>query len=176
MPAFEWNKIIASVLTALIVAMVAGILSNEIIRPRHLEKLAYVPPGANSGAAATATATQAKAPSLPPIAPFLAKADATHGKQVAKVCEQCHTFDKGAPNKIGPNLFGVVATENIATVPNYSFSPALSKDKSEKWDPEKLNEWLADPQHFAPGTKMTFAGLPKEQDRADVIAYLESLK
>src|SRR6185437_1036402 len=111
-----------------------------------------------------------------PIAPLMAKADPKRGQQVAKVCRQCHTFNKGEPNKIGPNLFGVVADENSAAGAGYSFSPALSKHKAEKWDPEKLNVWLFKPQEFAQGTKMTFAGLPKAQDRADVIAYLESLK
>lgn len=175
MSSFEWNKIIASVLAALIVAMVAGILSNFVVHPEHLEKLAYTPPGAQGGAPAT-TAAESKPAGPPPIAPFMKKADAKHGEQVAQVCKQCHTFAKGEPNKIGPNLFGVVANENIASVPGYTFSSALLKDKGEKWDPEKLNIWLQNPQHFAPGTKMTFAGLPKEQDRADVIAYLESLK
>ncbi|MGE5271609.1 MAG: c-type cytochrome, partial [Thiohalocapsa sp.] len=78
------------------------------------------------------------------------------------------------PNKIGPNLFGVME-ENIAAVPGYQFSQALAAHKSEKWDPDKLNEWLFKPQEFAKGTKMSFPGLPKEQDRADVIAYLETL-
>ena len=103
------------------------------------------------------------------------KADAKHGEQVAKVCLQCHTFDKGGPNKIGPNLFGVL-DENIASVPGYTFSSALSADKDKKWDPDELNVWLYKPQDFAKGTKMTFAGLPKLQDRADVVAYLQSLK
>jgi cytochrome c len=58
----------------------------------------------------------------------------------------------------------------------YAFSSALEKHKGQKWDPEALNEWLDNPQHFAPGTKMTFAGFPKAQDRADVIAYLQTLK
>ena len=103
------------------------------------------------------------------------KADAKHGEQVAKVCLQCHTFGKGEPNKIGPNLFGVME-ENIASVPGYTFSSALSADKSKKWDPDELNVWLWKPQEFAKGTKMSFAGLPKVQDRADVIMYLQSLK
>ena len=106
----------------------------------------------------------------------MAKADATHGETVAKVCLQCHTFGKGEANKIGPNLFGVVADENIASVPGYTFSSALLADKDKKWDPDELNVWLWKPQEFARGTKMTFAGLPKAQDRADVIAYLQSLK
>ena len=105
----------------------------------------------------------------------MSKADAKHGEQVAKVCLQCHTFEKGGANKIGPNLFGVLE-ENIASVPGYTFSSALSADKGKKWDPDELNVWLWKPQEFAKGTKMTFVGLPKAPDRADVIAYLQSLK
>lgn len=177
MPSFEWNKIIASVLTAMIIAMVTGIIASSFVRPHHLEKAAYLPPGAEEGAhasAAPAGGAQA-APKVDPIEPVLAKADAKHGAQVAKVCLQCHTFDKGGANKIGPNLFGVME-ENIASVPNYQFSQALAAHKSEKWDPDKLNVWLYRPQDFAKGTKMTFPGLPKVQDRADVVSYLESLK
>ena len=176
MPSFEWNKVIASVLTAMIVAMVTGIIASSIVRPRHLEKTAYLPPGAEEGAQATAAAAPATVPAGPePIEPAMAKADPKHGEQVAKVCQQCHTFDKGGANKIGPNLYGIM-DENIAAVPNYQFSQALAAHKSDKWDPDKLNVWLYKPQEFAKGTKMTFPGLPKAQDRADVIAYLESLK
>jgi cytochrome c len=175
MPAFEWNKIIASVLTAMIVAMAAGILASQIVRPKHLEHLVYVPPGAEGGAA-TATAPAEKAAAGPePIDQYMAKADPKKGQQVAKVCVQCHTFAKGEPNKIGPNLFGIME-EHIATVANYPFSPGLLAHKADKWDPAKLNIWLYRPQDFAKGTKMAFPGLPKPQDRADVIAYLESLK
>ncbi len=175
MSSFEWNKIIASVLAAMIVAMVTGILASQIVQPKHLEKAVYMPPGAEGGAAAAPVAAE-KAPTGPaPIGPFMAKADAAKGKQIAKVCQQCHTLAKGEPNKIGPNLFGV-AEEKIAAVPGYQFSQALLKHKDDKWDPEKLNVWLYRPQQFAQGTKMSFPGLPKEQERADVIAYLESLK
>jgi len=174
MSSFEWNKIIASVLTAMIVAMAAGILSTFMVHPEHLGKEAYLPPGAEAGAAPAAAAAQAPA-GPEPIAPLMAKVDPAHGQQIAKVCLQCHTFGKGEANKIGPNLFGVL-DENIASVPGYAFSAALAKDKGDKWDPEKLNVWLYKPQQFAQGTKMTFAGLPKAQDRADVIAYLQSLK
>jgi cytochrome c len=173
MPSFEWNKIIASVLTAMIIAMVAGILASQIVRPRHLEKAVYLPPGAEGGAAAVTTAATPAAPKVEPIGPFMAKADPKKGEQLAKVCLQCHTFEKGQPNKIGPNLYGVM-DEKIAAVPGYQFSPALAAHKDEKWDPAKLNVWLDKPQDFAKGTKMTFPGMPKEQDRADVIAYLLS--
>jgi cytochrome c len=173
MSSFEWNKVIASVLTAMIVAMVTGIVAQMIVHPVHLEKAAYLPPGAEGGAAPAGEAPVAAAK---PDPIDMAKADATHGEQVAKVCLQCHTFDKGGANKIGPNLFGVVADENIASVPGYTFSTALLADKDKRWDPDELNVWLWKPQEFAHGTKMTFAGLPKAADRADVIKYLQSLK
>src|SRR5436190_17047365 len=176
MPSFEWNKIIASVLTAMIVAMVSGILASEIVRPKRLEHPVYLPPGAEAGAAAsTAAAPGQAAAKVEPIEPAMAKADPKHGEQLTKPCLQCHTFEKGGANKIGPNLFGIT-TENIAAVPNYQFSPALAAHKGEKWDPEKLNVWLFKPQDFAKGTKMTFPGLPKVKDRADVVVYLEGLK
>jgi cytochrome c len=175
MPSFEWNKIIASVLTAMIIAMVTGIIASSFVRPHHLEKAAYLPPGAEEGAQASAAAPTQAAAKVEPIEPAMAKADPKHGEQVAKVCLQCHTFDKGGANKIGPNLYGIME-ENIAAVPNYQFSQALAAHKNEKWDQDKLNVWLYKPQEFAKGTKMTFPGLPKVQDRADVVAYLESLK
>jgi cytochrome c len=171
---FEWNKIIASVLTAMIIAMVAGILAGQLVRPKELAKPVFVVAGAEQTAAAPA-GEQPAAAQLEPIEPLLAKADPKRGERLAKVCAACHTFNKGGPNKIGPNLWGV-ADEQIAAVPNYQFSAALQADKNEKWDAEKLNHWLYKPQSFAKGTKMTFAGFPKAQDRADVIAYLETLK
>ena len=174
MSSFEWNKIIASVLTAMIVAMVSGILASQLVRPKHLEHPAYLPPGAEAGAAAAAAGGAAQAAAGPePI--DMAKADPAKGQQVAKVCVQCHTFDKGGANKIGPNLWHIME-ENIASVSGYQFSPALLVHKSGKWDPDKLNVWLFRPQQFAKGTKMTFPGLPKPQDRADVTAYMNSLK
>jgi cytochrome c len=174
MASFEWNKIIASVLTAMIVAMVSGILASQLVHPKHLEHPVYLPPGAEAGAAAATSAGATQAVAGPePI--DMAKADPAKGQLVAKVCLQCHTFDKGGANKIGPNLWDILQ-ENIASVPNYQFSPALVAHKAEKWDPDKLNVWLFKPQTFAKGTKMTFPGLPKPQDRADVVAYLESLK
>ena len=173
MSSFEWNKIIASVLTAMIIAMASGILANQLVRPKELEKPVFMVQGAEQTAAAPAE--QPAAAALEPIGPLLAKADPKKGEQLAKICTTCHTFAKGGANKIGPNLWDV-AEEEIASVPGYQFSAALEKDKNEKWDPEKLNQWLYNPQSFAKGTKMTFAGFPKAQDRADVIAYLETLK
>ena len=175
MSSFEWNKIIASVLTAMIIAMVTGIVAQNIVHPVRLEKPAFLPPGAGEGEAAAAAAAPAGGAPAKPDPIDMSKADPKRGEQVAKVCLQCHTFEKGGANKIGPNLFGILE-ENIATVAGYTFSAALLADKDKKWDPDELNVWLWKPQEFAHGTKMTFAGLPKAQDRADVIAYLQSLK
>ena len=173
MSSFEWNKIIASVLTAMIVAMVSGILASQLIRPKELAKPVYLPVAPE--AAASPSAGQPAAAGPEPIGPLLAKADPKRGEQLVKVCVQCHTFNKGGANKIGPNLWDIME-ENMAAVPNYQFSAAMEAHKNEKWDPDKLNQWLWRPQSLIKGTKMTFAGMPKVEDRADVIAYLETLK
>jgi cytochrome c len=135
------------------------------------------PPAAAAAAPPAAGGQQAKAEEggAEPIGPLLASANAGEGKNRARVCNACHTFDKGGPNRIGPNLYGIV-DEPIAENHNgFSFSPALSAHKGEKWTVDELNQWLTKPQAFARGTKMTFAGLPNAKDRADVIAYLNSL-
>jgi cytochrome c len=175
MSSFEWNKIIASILTAVIVAMVAGILSSMLVRPKELAKPVFVVAGSEQTASAPA-AEQPAAAKLEPIAPLLAKADPKKGEQLTKICSVCHTFTNGGPNKIGPNLWNVVGGPIAEDRGGYSFSAALSADKGQKWDPEKLNQWLDNPQHFAQGTKMTFVGFPKAENRADVIAYLQTLK
>jgi cytochrome c len=173
MSSFEWNKIIASILTAMIVAMASGILAGQLVRPKEPAKPVYLPVAAE---APTSTGgAQGAAAGPEPIGPLLAIADPKRGEQIGKVCTQCHTFSKGGANKIGPNLWDVTE-EPMASVPGYQFSAAMEAHKGEKWDPEKLNEWLWKPQALIKGTKMTFAGMPKAQDRADVIAYLESLK
>jgi cytochrome c len=174
MSSFEWNKIIASVLTAMIIAMASGLLAGRLVRPKELAKPVFIVAGAEPSASA-GSAQEGAAAGPEPIAPLLANADAKRGEQIAKICAACHTFNKGGANKIGPNLWGV-AEDNMAAVPGYQFSAAMEAHKADKWDPEKLNAWLWKPQALMKGTKMTFVGFPKAQDRADVIAFLESLK
>jgi len=173
MSSFEWNKIIASVLTAMIVAMASGILAGQLVRPKELEKPVFVVAGAEPTASAPAAEGAAAGPE--PIGPLLANADPKRGEQLAKVCATCHTFNKGGANKIGPNLWDITE-EAMAEVAGYQFSAAMEGHKGEKWDPQKFNDWMWKPQALIKGTKMTFAGFPKAQDRADVIAYLETLK
>jgi cytochrome c len=168
----EFNKIAAAILTAGIIAMVAGIIASSLVRPKPLEKPAYIVAGVEEQTAAAGTAPQS---GPEPIEPLMASADPKAGAEVAKKCVQCHTFEKGGPNKIGPNLYGVFGEEIGKGANGYAFSAALQA-KHGKWDLDTLNEWLWKPQNFARGTKMTFAGLPKAKDRADLIAYLETLK
>jgi cytochrome c len=172
MPSIEWNKIIASVLTAMIIAMVGSALSNQIVRPQRLAEPVYLPPGAELDAPAVAAPTRAP---IEPIEAAMANADPARGQQLIRVCVQCHTFEEGGANRIGPNLFGVME-QNIAAVPNYSFSPALQAHSNEQWDPEKMNVWLVRPQEFAPGNKMAFPGVQRVQDRADIVAYMQTLQ
>ncbi len=118
---------------------------------------------------AKAGAAQPSAPKQSPEAAAVAR-----GKQIAQTqCSTCHHFDKGGGTLVGPDLYGVYGTK-IASVPGYSFSPALKK-RAGDWDAANLNDWLKDPNAFAPGTYMTFPGLPSQTSRDDVIAYLKSL-
>jgi cytochrome c len=107
------------------------------------------------------------------LAALLAAADAKHGADVAKKCGICHNFEKGGPNMIGPNLYGVLGRK-IASHEGYEYSDAL-KAKGGDWDYEKINAMITNPGEYVPGTKMAlFPGLPDAKERADVIVYLRT--
>ena len=108
-----------------------------------------------------------------PIDTLLASASADRGAQVAKQCQACHNFEEGQGPKIGPDLYDVVGRK-IASAPGYKYSSAL-KSKNGTWDFNTLNTWLSKPSTYAPGTAMTFVGLSNDKQRADVIAYLDTL-
>ena len=107
-----------------------------------------------------------------PIEFYLAKADPAKGQQVFNKCVACHNADKGGANQLGPNLWGVLG-EPIGQGKGFAFSDALAK-KGGTWNWDNLGQWLTSPKAFAPGTKMTFAGLGNPQDRANVIAFLNA--
>ncbi len=112
---------------------------------------------------------------LPPIAPLLASADVAKGDTlVHQICTVCHTVNQGGHPLIGPNLYGIVGDPHDHEA-GFDYSPALEKYKGQPWTYEALNHWLDDPAHYAPGTRMTFAGLKNAKQRADVIAYLRTL-
>ena len=104
---------------------------------------------------------------------LLASASAEHGAQIAKQCQICHNLQEGQGPKIGPDLYGVV-DRPVATAAGFNYTPAL-KAKGGKWTFAALNKWLTDPRADVPGTAMTFAGLSSDKQRADVIAYLDTL-
>jgi cytochrome c len=162
----ENNKLFASVLVAGIIAMLAGFVSKQLMHTKPLEKDAYP--------IEVTSAAPAAEEKVVPFADLMAQADVAKGEKISKVCGSCHNFKPGAANGIGPNLFGIVG-HGRGAVAGYAYSDAM-KAKGGSWTAENLNEFLHAPQAAVPGTKMTFMGLPKAQDRADLIKYLESLK
>ncbi len=171
MDSFEYNKIIGAILGTLIVVMGSGFLGEAIFDSRKPGKPGYDLPGLSAEASTAAPAEQVQ---VEPIAVRLASADEKRGENDAKKCAACHRFDKGGPNAIGPNLFGVVERQK-GSHDGFSYSSAMEGKKSEKWTYEELDKFIASPKTDLPGTKMTFVGLPSPKDRADTIAYLRTL-
>ncbi len=162
------NKAIAAVLVAGIAFMLCSLVADNLVRPRQLAKPAIE--------VALPAAAPAAAPAAePPFAALLASADPAKGEAVTKSagCVACHTFAKDGKAGVGPNLYGVVGAPH-GHMEGFNYSAAL-KAKTGPWTYEELNEWLKKPAAYAPGTKMTFAGLPDPQKRADVIDYLRTL-
>lgn len=102
--------------------------------------------------------------------------NADKGKTIFNRCKVCHTFEAGAKGRIGPNLWGVVGRKAGSTDYNYSGAMKKAGEGGLTWTPDKLDAYLTDPKALVPGNKMTFAGLPSAQDRADVVAYLSTGK
>ncbi|HVJ50957.1 MAG TPA: cytochrome c family protein [Aliidongia sp.] len=170
MSSLEFNKASAAFLVALIVAMVTGLISSSLIHPEKLAKNAYPIAVTESSGAASGTAAPAPEKPAPIAADVFAKADAAAGEQIAKKCAVCHTFGKGEPAKVGPNLYGVVDRPR-ASAAGFSYSEAL-KSLGGNWTPQDIAAFIFSPKDYVPGTKMTFIGLPKPEDRANVIAFL----
>lgn len=170
MNSFEFNKIAASVLVALLVAMLGSLLSDSLFSSKPLEKnVIQIDLGATNNAANT----QKK--ELQPITPLLISADPEKGKIVAKKCLQCHNLDKGGPNQTGPNLWGIIGNQ-FAHAAGFAYSKGLQEKHGKgTWDVEELNKFLYKPREYIPGTKMSFVGLADDKERADLIAYLMTL-
>ena len=162
----EMNKIVGAVLLGGMVALVSGLLADRLVGTSHEE-------GASGGGEAMVASAPAPEQAVEPVSPLLAAADPAAGEKIAQKCAQCHSFGKGEPAKVGPNLWGIVNNKH-GHMPGFAYSQAIASiDKP--WSYEELNHFIANPKVYAPGTKMTFAGLPKVEERAAVIAYLRTL-
>ena len=170
MDSFEINKIIASIL--LVALLIIGIskISNIIFKVDKLDSSAYKVELPDNDAKQISEENIMKTDDKVDISALMALGDIAHGEKVFKKCSACHSIEAGGGNKIGPALYNVVGRK-IAAVEDYKYSKALVEYKK-NWSFEELNGFLIKPQKWIKGTKMAYAGLRKEKDRASVILYL----
>jgi cytochrome c len=172
MDSMDVNKAVAGVLVAGIAFFLTGLIGDNLIYETQPAKPPFTIQGVEPAAA---TGGAPKPAALPPIAPLLASANIAQGKQfVDTVCSACHSFNKGGKPIVGPNLYGIVGAPHDHEA-GFDYSPALEKYKGQPWTYTALNHWLFNPAEYAPGTRMTFVGIPQPQLRADVIDYLHTL-
>ena len=166
MDSFEINKIITAVLLVVLVIFGVGKISDLVFEVKKPDIDGYKVEVDVGGT----TATQASSESQVDIATLLAMGDVEHGKKVFKKCAACHSINQDGKNKIGPKLWNVMFRP-VGSVTDYKYSKALS-EYGKNWTFEELNGYLIRPAKWIKGTKMAFAGLRKEKDRASVILYL----
>lgn len=166
----EFNKVAGGILLAGVIAMITGFVADGLYNPKTPEKRGF------SIEVAEASATDGKAAPVAEIdiGTLLAAADVAKGDVSShKKCVSCHTFGAGEPDKVGPNLNGIVG-KKIAGKAGYAYSAALTGHGG-NWDYDALNKWLKAPASFAKGNKMAFAGVKNDAERADIIMYLKSI-
>jgi len=171
MNSFELNKILGAVLGTCLILLALNIGASALFTPVAPAKPGYAIAAATKEGTGGHTAPAEPAKPLPVL---LASANLEKGKNTAKQCQACHTFEKGGPNRVGPNLWNVVDDERGKDRGGFNFSQAM-KAKGGKWTFDELNKFLKSPRDYIPGTAMTFAGINNDQQRADVIAYLDTL-
>jgi cytochrome c len=170
MDSFELNKILGAILGTCLILLVTSFTAGALFAPKMQEK-----PGfeiAVKEAPEGGGAKEAAAPSEP-IEKLLQTASVEKGAAAAKKCQACHTFAKGEKNGVGPNLFGIVGDKK-GEGRGFNFSAAM-KAKGGEWTDQDLNQFITNPKGFVPNTAMGFAGITKDSERADVIAYLHTL-
>jgi cytochrome c len=167
MNSFELNKILGAVLACCLALLALNIGASAIFTPEKPAKPGFAIAVKETGGSEKAGPAE---PSQP-IEVLLASASAEKGAAAAKQCAACHTFDKGGPNRVGPNLYDIVGHERGTGRGGFNLSAAM-KAKGGTWTFEELDKFLKDPRGYIPGTNMTFAGLSRDSQRADVIEYL----
>lgn len=174
MDSFEMNKVLGGLLGTAFVVFSISLVSDAIFASPAPEKPGFAIEAAEEGGAAAGGGEAAAA--AVPIAQLLASANAEAGAAVFKKCTACHSIEKGGPNKVGPDLWGVV-NRPMASHEGFAYSGAM-KEFSEGgkvvWDFEHLNHFLTSPKGYIKGTAMGFAGIKKDDERANLIAYLNS--
>jgi cytochrome c len=167
----EMNKIFAAILTAGVTFGAAGLIGRLIVHPTPLKESAI-----QIGEPAPVQAIAAiAAPALEPISPLLAAANVQAGQQLAqRQCASCHSFNEGGRAGVGPNLYAIVGAKH-AHAAGFNYSAAIRAMADKPWTYEDMNAWIANPRGYAPGNKMTYAGMASVQNRADLIAYLRSI-
>ncbi|MCW1841683.1 c-type cytochrome [Prosthecomicrobium hirschii] len=177
MDSFEFNKIAGAVLGTCLFTLGLGVLSEIIFHSPAPAKPGFeVATAEASGGSAGGGQAESAAVAATPIAERLKTATADDGKKVFGKCSSCHNPDKGGKNGTGPNLWGVVGGP-LGHAEGFAYSAGIKEGAAagQKWDFAHLDEFLANPAGVVKGTKMSFKGLPKPEERAAVIAYLRSL-
>jgi len=172
MDSFELNKIIAAVLMTALIVIGINKFADFVFYVEKPKQSAFKVDGVELLAASAGTDTEVKEIVQLDIKEILALGDVTHGEKVFKKCSACHIIAKGGKNLIGPALYGVVGRP-VASVDGYAYSKALIAH-GKNWSYEELNGFLLKPKSYIKGTKMAYAGLRKDKDRASVILYLNS--
>ena len=172
MDSFEINKIVASILLIALLFIGIGKISDLIFHVDKPETAGYKVDVPESGIVTQISDETTEEVEEVDIASLLALGDIAHGEKVFKKCSACHVVEKGGANKIGPALYGVLGRK-VAAINDYKYSQALT-GYGKEWTFEEMNSYLIKPQAYIKGTKMAFAGLRKEKDRASVILYMNS--
>lgn len=168
----EVNKIAGAIFGMATLAMGVGFFSGALVSPKAMTQPGYALPD-NTGAGAPAAAA-APAEAAEPIAKRLAAADVAKGETAAKKCVSCHSFTPDKKNGTGPALHGAAGRDKGA-IAGFKYSAGMS-GKGGKWDDEALDAFLTNPKAFVAGTSMGFAGVPRPDERANIIAYMKTLK
>ena len=172
MDSFEINKIIAAILLTALIVIGIGKFTDILFHVEKPKESAYKIEGLETAVASTSSNSETKVVEKVDIAQLLSLGDLAHGEKVFKKCSACHMIASDGKNMIGPNLWSVIG-RTAGSVSDYKYSKAMVA-YAKQWSFEEMNSYLIKPQAYVKGTKMAFAGLRKEKDRASVILFMNS--